>query len=399
MLHPLLDTIGISLLTAPLQLVAEQHLRITVSTPSVSTVLAKKCTAGERSVGPVALLGTVQYAETERPAAGTRVVMEWTEHRVSNKTIEIIPRTRTATVTDDGRFRICGLPEGATGTLAAGKGADSTSSVEVQVTGPIGVMGLELPEPQTASAPAGTITSRAVLTGRVLDPGGAPLARARVSITSDTSYSITAPDGRFALRNLPTGTRMISVRRLGFEPAEMPVNLRNSRPADVTVKLGPFVAMLDTVRIFAANEQRALDRVGFTRRKQLGTGYYITPEEIERRNAYDLTDLLRMAPMLRTVETSRGTTIGGRGTQVSISGGSTSFSSTCVTFVVDGVPWSGADAAGPLRRRGSLLRDAHRAGHGRSALHGDGRKGRPLGRHRSEDQLRLRKPRSRTSID
>jgi hypothetical protein len=342
-IHPLLDTLGVSLQTAPLQLAAGQRVRITVSTPSVTTVLAKKCTAGERSVGPVALLGTVEYAESESPAVGARVIMEWTEHRVTSKTIEMIPRTRTATVSEDGRFRICGLPEDVSGALTAIGASDSTSAVDVHIRGPIGVLGLTLPEPPAARTPATPTGARAVLTGRVLDPNGAPLARARVSIVSDSSYAITAADGRFTIRNLPTGTRMVSVRRLGFEPTEIPVGLRNSRPTDVTIRLGPFVAVLDTVRIFAATEQRALDRVGFTRRKTLGTGFYITPEEIDRRNAFDLTDLLRMAPMLRTTSTSRGTTIGGRGTQISMSGGSTGFAAGCVNYFVDGAPWQGSD--------------------------------------------------------
>jgi hypothetical protein len=145
-LHPLLDTIGVTLLTAPLQIAAGQQVRLIVSTPSVETVLARKCTVEERAIGPVALIGTVEYAETERPAVGARVVLEWIEHRVTGKNIQMLPRERSAVIGQDGRYKLCGLPEDVSGTLTAVSGADSTSSVEVHLTGPIGVMGLELPE-------------------------------------------------------------------------------------------------------------------------------------------------------------------------------------------------------------------------------------------------------------
>ena len=344
-IHPLLDTVGVSLLTAPLQLAAGQHMTLIVSMPSVSTILAMKCASAERSLGPVALLGTVGYAESQGPATGARVSLEWFEHRVSGKSVQRIPRQRTATVNDEGRFRICGLPEDASGTLTAIANGDSTSAIDIHVTGPIGVVGLEVPDPEPAAVAGGRI-GRAELTGRVLDPSGSPLARARVSVASDTSYAVTGADGRFTIRNLLTGTRLVSVRRLGFEPTELPVALHATRPANITVTLGEFVALLDTVRIHAAAREIALDRIGFTRRKELGTGYFITPDEIDRRNAYSIPDLLTMAPMLRR-QTVRGhTVIGGRGTKVNVgAGGNTSFSMNCVSYVLDGIPWNGGDVA------------------------------------------------------
>jgi hypothetical protein len=343
-LHPLLDSVGVSLRTPPIQLVAGQHMRLVVSTPSVATVLAVKCSAAERSVGEAALLGTVEYAETDRPAAGSRVLLEWIEHRVTGKSIQQIPRERSAVVSEEGRFKFCSLPQDVSGTITAMSGADSTSAVDVHLAGPLGVIGLELPEPSASAAAEKPRVARATLTGIVLDPGGTPLARARVSVDADTAFAVTGSDGRFTVHNLRTGTRLISVRRLGFEPTQLPVDLRATRPTDVTVRMGELVAQLDTVRISAVRRNQQLDKVGFNRRMTMASGFFMTPDQIEKRNAYDVADLLTGAPMLRRTSGSRGTIISGRTPQVNVGGtGSTSFSNGCVIFVVDGVPWRGGD--------------------------------------------------------
>jgi hypothetical protein len=184
----------------------------------------------------------------------------------------------------------------------------------------------------------------ATLTGRVLDIGGRGLARARVSVDADTSFALTGSDGRFTIHDLHTGTRLVSVRRLGFEPTQVPVDLHASKPSDVTIRMGEFVAQLDPVTIRAARENRALDQVGFIHRQRVGSGFFMTPAEIEKRNAFDVTDLLIGAPMLRRTSGPRGTQISGRTPVVNVgAGNSTSFSNGCVSYFVDGIQWSGDD--------------------------------------------------------
>ncbi len=336
--HWILDTIGIGLRTPPLELAAGVQRHLDVAIPSIQTVVAARCTQGERQIGPAAILGTVQYAESEEPAEGAQVILDFVEIRIVGKSIQSIQFHRTATVTGSGRFKLCGLPEDLSGSLIAVKAQDSTTTVGVHLASLLGIVGLELPEPPAAGssvsgAPvaASLRTGKAVVTGRVLDPSGGALSRARVSVAGDSAVTQTDAEGRFELRNLRSGTRTISVRRLGFQPAEVAVNLRARTPADVTVRLEKFVAVLDEVIITAAREQ-ALARVGFSKRKTMGTGYYLTPEEISRRSAYDLPSLLAMAPMLRRVYD------GGRPALIGRPHG---ISAGCVSYFVDGSPWMG----------------------------------------------------------
>jgi protocatechuate 3,4-dioxygenase beta subunit len=341
--HPTLDTVGIALQTPPIQLSAGQHLHLDLATPSARTVVMARCTSAERVIGTHALFGLVQFAETEAPAAGAKVLLEWVEYESGGNSLLTTPRRRVATVGENGRFRICGLPSDFTATLTAARGADTTAAVLVRLNSPANTAGLELAEPDEPVTASGAIPGapgsgasvprrRGVLTGRVLDKAGVPLSRVRVSVDGDTAFAMSGSDGRFTLRNVRPGTRSIMARRLGFEPADAVVAIHSASPTDITVRLGDFVPVLDTVRITAPAVQIGLEKVGFTRRKSLGTGYYLTPEEINRRNALELPDLLTMAPMLRRQTVDGHQVIMGRP-----QGGGNG----CVNYIVDGVPWTG----------------------------------------------------------
>jgi hypothetical protein len=332
-MHPVLDTIGIGLQTPVLDLVAGQQHHLVLSVPSIQTVVSARCTEGERRVGPAALLGTVQYAESESPAVGSTVIVEYIEVRVEGKRIQSVPFRRTAIVAASGRFKLCGLPEDFSGSLMAVNGRDSTASMGVRLASLLGIIGLELPGSLTVTPGAPVRAGTAILTGRVLDPNGRALAGARAAIGGDSAFALTDADGRFALRNLRSGTRAVTVRRLGFEPAEVPVSLHARSPTDVTVRLQSFVVVLDTVRIVALQD-RGLARVGFSRRKVTGAGYYLTPEQIARQRAYDLPSLLAMAPMLRRDYS------GGR---PHVSGRPVAGRLGCVTWWLDGDSWMGGE--------------------------------------------------------
>lgn len=358
-IHPLLDSVGISLQTKPLALSAGQKLPLVISVPSAATIVALKCSAAERGIGPAALVGFVQYSESEAPASGANVSLEWIDYQISRTSVETVPRRRAATVGPNGRFQICGLPEHLDATLTATSGPDSTASFAVQLGPTLGVAALELPDPQPISATplavarpavpavAGSVPSRdssvtvtrvasraanAVLTGRILDPAGTPLPRARVSV--DSVYALSDNDGRFALRNLRSGTRSLVVRRLGYDMKEVIVALRARAPTAVTVRMSEFTPVLDTVRVRAVALDIGLQRIGFAQRRAAGTGYYLTPQQVAERGASRLTDLLVEAPMLRRTAEGGRTIIRGRPHGINLFQG-------CVSYFVDGLQWRG----------------------------------------------------------
>ena len=332
--HPILDTVGVALVTAPLQIAAGQHLDLVIGTPSAQTLLSLKCSAAERRAGPDALLGLVHYAESDQPAGGAEVALEWTDYNVvEEKKLQTTSRRSVAKVGENGQFHLCGLPQDLSGLLTASIGRDTTSAIQVHLSALLGIVGLELPKPAGGVVGAPSVdVGRAVVTGRVVGPDGGQIVGARVSVGGDSVFALSGAGGRFALNSLRAGTRTIAVRSLGFEPADVEVNVSERNPVDITVRLGAVVPVLDPVHVTAAFAQSALDRIGFTRRKKTSDGYYLTPQEIADRNATQLPDLLARAPTLRIayygshaaiIAHPRGT---GRG---------------CVTYFVDGTPWLG----------------------------------------------------------
>jgi hypothetical protein len=326
-IHPTLDSLGIALQTQPLQLTAGEKLSLVIATPSVATVLSSRCTNDERRVGPAALIGTVLFESNDAPAKGAQVALEWTELRVSEKKIQPIPVRRVATVADNGQFKVCGLPDELNGTLTAFNGRDSTGIMRVRLSSLLGVMELRLPEPLSARQPT------AALTGRVVGPDGAPLSRARISVGADPGFASTDTVGRFVLNNVRSGTRPVRVRKLGFEPVEIPVSLQSNKTVDVTVKLKRSVVVLDTVRVMARRET-ALAGVGFFMIKQINSGFFITPDQMDNRHSFSMANMLASAPMLR-IDYSTGRAV--------VTGRPIGDHPGCVNWYVDGVPWRGGD--------------------------------------------------------
>ena len=327
-MHPTLDSLGLALQTQPLQLVAGQKVSLVIATPSVSTVLSSRCSTDERRIGPAALIGTVLFESNDVPAKGAEVALEWTELRVSQKKIEPIPVRRVATVAENGQFKICGLPNELNGSLTAFNGRDSTGVMRAQLSSLLGVVELKLPDPLSARQPT------AVLTGRVVGPDGAPLSRARIAVGADPEFALTDTVGRFVLKNVRSGTRPVRVRKLGFEPAEIPVSLQSNKTVDVKIKLKRSVVVLDTVRVMARRET-ALAQVGFSKRRQINSGFFMTPDEVEKHRTYSLVSLLQVAPMLRRSYDSKGKPI--------IVGRLTGVHAGCVAWFLDGVPFRGGD--------------------------------------------------------
>ena len=327
-IHPLLDSLGISLLTQPLTVAPGEPTHLTVSVPSPRTTVGIKCSDAERVLGPAALVGFVVFSESESPAAGASVNLEWVDFEVTKTSVRAVPRRRAAKVDQAGRFQICGLPEQLEALLSAESSTDTTTEVNVRIPGVLGIAALELAEPSANAAARPSAT----LTGTILDPGGRPLERARVSV--DSVATLSGPDGKFTLRNLKSGTRSLLVRRIGFDVTSKVIALRERNATDVTVAMNPFTPLLDTVVVKAIAGSRALERVGFNRRKQVGAGFFLGPEEISRRNASRLTDLLAMAPNLRRTFVNGQPVISGR-----LRGAGLNLYGSCVVYVVDGIQW------------------------------------------------------------
>jgi hypothetical protein len=278
-------------------------------------------------------MGRVRHADTGTPAAGAKVSLVWYEIDVSAG-LRRAPRVREATVGADGTYRICGLPAQLEGRVQVISGA--LTSGEITVTfgeDMLFVRNMTIAPPSAVVAgadsgrPSVRVLGSARLSGRVLNAAGQPIRGARVQLDGTSRSAVTREDGAFVLDSLPPGTQSVTVRHLGYAPVEEAVDLASAEPQTVTLRMSEYVPVLETVRVTAQRE-RALDAIGFARRKRAGLGHYLEGDQINT-NALHFSDVLRVVPGIR-VQTA------GMGRQVITS---TRGANGCVMFWVDGTPW------------------------------------------------------------
>lgn len=343
LLHPLLDSIALRVRSPDRQIDAGDTTVFILSVPAPRTIIGAKCTADEIARGKAALVGTVMDADTENPSSGATVSVEWVEYRLARRNMNRIPQQRIGTVRGDGTYRVCGIPDDLTTGAIAIRGADSTASVPADFANQLVVVSFKLPPagttpPALSNRPVDSASAQtsgrgtAVLTGRVLDPSGAPLANARVAVEADDAATTTDNQGAFRLGGLRTGTRALSVRRLGFASKDAPVDVSATAPRRVTVTLEHYVAILDAVRVSAIRDI-GLQRVGFTDRQRSSFGKFFGPDEIARRNPQRLSTLLETAPSLRM-----GTNADGKRYVTGRHNG-------CVAYYVNGFRWFSTNPA------------------------------------------------------
>jgi len=345
--HPLLDTLGITLVLAPMTFELNTITRALIAVPSAEYLTSLFCPAARRTLGPGALVGRVREPDTEEPAEGARVSIVWYDPDPpglpANLKLKKMPRVREAVVTADGTYKLCGLPATFEGKLQAQR-KDGGATAEVTVSQSEGVLTLRSMSVAALAKIATTDTGAkatpqkgtARVFGKVLNANGAPVVGARVGLMGVSAATLTRANGDFVLDSLPSGTQAIVVRQLGYRPTEQTVELSARAPARVMVKLGIFVPELSPVEVVSVRDE-GLQKVGFTDRKRSSAGgHFIDSDQIEKRKAQQFTDLLRTMPGIRVnmvgnqaqLASTRSTTGGGG----------------CVTVWVDGAAWQQLDA-------------------------------------------------------
>lgn len=340
--HPMLDTLGITLATPPMNISANQVTQAVIAVPPAEYLVNLFCPAARRTLGPGALVGRVREPDSDSAAVGARVSFVWYDPDPPGlpaqlRPVKRPPRVREATVAADGTYRLCGLPEKYDGKLQAQR-KDGGATAEVPVTQDDGLLALRSMSVAALPAVAARDTTGTVrkavrgsarVFGKVVNKNGAPVAGARVGLMGNSAATLTRANGDFVLDSLPAGTQALVVRQLGYSPTEMPVDLSSRTPARVTVKLGDFVPQLSAVEVVAVRDA-GLQKVGFLDRKRTAaSGYFLGPEDLQKRNAIKFTDVMRTVPGIK-VEEQNG--------QAMLTP-SRSAQGGCVTIIVDGAKW------------------------------------------------------------
>jgi Carboxypeptidase regulatory-like domain len=357
--HPLLDSLGLAIQTNEVAFPAGRYALIALATPSPTTVVNTFCPPEKRVSGPGAVIGHVSDADTDVPSTGAKVWMAWSQLEVG-KTIGVhqILRERESTVDASGQYRICGVPIGTKAAVRATFKGFSTADIPVNFSDgiiqlvtlhtampdttppPVAAAPDSTPAATTAAKPAaaaapkpavvGLRTGHATLSGRVLNAAQKPLPSADVTVFGAASKTQTDSNGRFTLRNLPSGTQTLVVRKVAYAPITTPVDLSSKTPRTTDVILQVAPPELTPVKVTAQKES-GLSKVGYDQRKKMGMGHFMDKSQIEEKLPTYMTDIFTTTPGIR-VDYSTGQPVltGTRGTT----------GNGCVAYVIDGTPYT-----------------------------------------------------------
>jgi hypothetical protein len=291
--HPLLDTLGLQIISGSFTLPAGTRQQVSAHTPTYEEVRAKACTSGGPVSGGMSILvGRVMKADNNEPAVGASVSLLFKD---LTKTPSI-EKVRSGRVGPTGAFAICGLPPSLAGNLQATLGGVTTADLPIKTT--------DESMSTAMLSIGGTGAGNAVLKGVVSARGGAPIAGAQITVVGTTTDVMSAADGSFTLNGLPSGTHEAVIRKIGFAKVSQIVELASATPKDVKVTLEP-ATVLGTIHVVGVMEN-GLNKIGFLQRKQHGAGIYLTPEQIAAKNPNMTTDLMRSMNGMRVINAGNG---------------------------------------------------------------------------------------------
>jgi TonB family protein len=135
------------------------------------------------------------------------------------------------------------------------------------------------------------------VTGTVTDTAGAPLLGTEVTVDGARVRAFSDDHGVFHLGGVPYGARTLSVRRLGFAPAQVSVQVAEGGDATVAVRLRLLATTLPPVVVRPTRMNYTGRLAGYYERlEKKSNGYFITRDQIDHENTRLLGQLLQHVP-------------------------------------------------------------------------------------------------------
>ena len=161
-----------------------------------------------------------------------------------------------------------------------------------------------------ASVAPSAKAQRSSVSGIVRDSSGAPIPEADVAIASAHLLTRTNNAGQFVLRKVDAGQSELSVRRLGYSPRSVQIDVQPTTNDTIVVVLAAQALELPGVAVNDQTKRRLLWIEDFYRRRAQGIGgTYYTRDDIDARHVSRLSDVLRDAPGIRFIRSRGGSGI------------------------------------------------------------------------------------------
>ena len=152
------------------------------------------------------------------------------------------------------------------------------------------------------ATPAAAQRRPSMVTGTVHDSAGTPIPGVQVVI-ADSPFGVRSDSlGRFRLPTMREGQQDVHFRRMGFDSTTVRTELGHDSIVTLAVVMNALAQDLAEQNI-TADIERVQALQGFYERKKGGFGYFVTREDIERRHASAVSDVMRLIPGVNVVRT------------------------------------------------------------------------------------------------
>jgi hypothetical protein len=170
---------------------------------------------------------------------------------------------------------------------------------------------------------------------------GVLILRAADSVPLRTVFS--DENGDWVLELPGPGVFYIEATRFGYQPwVAGPLEVKEGDDLDSVYHLWPQPIEMDPIEVSVRATRRHLQTAGFYERQRADFGFFLGPEQIEKRRSPRITDLLQGLPGVRLMSTSTGS-VGGR--FVVLRGSSISQGGSCRPRIfVDGLLYAKGDS-------------------------------------------------------
>lgn len=274
--HPLLDSIGFSGLSTRTT-VTDGRDEVNLAVPSFATLWAVACGSSRAPNDSGIVYGTIRDADRGAPVANVKIELSWSDLLLDKSRHIVQRRWRIETRSNaTGGYAACGVaPELG---LQIHASLDSLESGVIDLT-PLSVR-VERRDLTVGRVASTDSSTRGTIAGIVTDPSGQPIADAR--IVMDQLPAIRSDnDGRFTLRDVPTGTRQIEIFAIGSIPLLEITDVAPGATTTIPATLRPMVT-LTPVRTVATRTEHRYFALEFNERRRQGFGYARDSTEIAK---------------------------------------------------------------------------------------------------------------------
>ncbi|MCC6316453.1 MAG: carboxypeptidase regulatory-like domain-containing protein [Gemmatimonadaceae bacterium] len=307
--HLALDTLGLRTPVHRVDVRRAGTVRVALAAPTMQSVVASVCGEQTRRDSVALLVGSVRDAEAGGAVRDAFVSVRWSEVFLTRAGIVRETPRHDLRSRDDGWYVAC-VPSSVPVTIHAELDASRSGDVELRVSlhtvqrrdlyigrATVAIVTADDSVRTSGAVNAGdriVASGKGVIRGLVRRLDGRPLPDARVGLAGTRAEARTDSGGRFVLRALPEGSRMVEVRALGFMPSETLVDVVGFEDTPVSITmLDVESVLLDTVRVRAARRMTEVMRAGFERRRKSGTGTFLDERLLDTLRANTFSDIAR----------------------------------------------------------------------------------------------------------